>query len=123
MSQNNTENVYFLNYEIKKRWQFCVLVNVRANGPIFRVIKSFISFIDPILDTLYISFSKNRNFLISLLVDLDSHGFIDYGNMSHYACRIRMLWPLHSGAVVGDGDWWCGWLWWVLFAVGCSNWS
>ena len=98
MSQNNTENVYFLNYEMKKRWQFCV----RANGPIFQVIKSFISFIDPILDTLYINFSKNRNFLISLLVDLDSHGFIDYGNMSHYACRIRMLWPLHSGAVYGS---------------------
>ena len=32
-----------------KRWQFCVLINARANVHIFRVIKSFISSIDLIL--------------------------------------------------------------------------
>ena len=32
-----------------KRWQFLVLINASANGNVFRVKKSFISFINPIL--------------------------------------------------------------------------
>ena len=82
-----------------KRWQFCVLINARSNVHIFRVTKSFSSSIDLILGPLYSSFSKNRNFLISLSVILDSLCIQDIGNMCHYAGRIRILWLLLPGAV------------------------
>ena len=70
-----------------------------ANVHIFRALKSFIFNIDHFWDTLYSSFSKNRTFLISLLMDLDSHGFTDCENMCLYAGRIRILWPMLGGAV------------------------
>ena len=39
----------FLVLNGSKRWQFCVLINARANDQIFRVIKLIISSIDLIL--------------------------------------------------------------------------
>ena len=48
-------------------------------------------------DTLYSNFSKNRNFLISLLLVLDSHGVTDFENK--YDDKIRILWPLLPGAM------------------------
>ena len=50
-------------------------------------------------DTLYISFSQNWNFLISLSVVLVSLWVTDIGNMRHYASRFRKLWLLLPGAV------------------------
>ena len=53
-------------------------------------------------DTLYSNFSKNPNFLISLLVVLDSHGVTDSENECHYAGQIRILWPMLGGGVIGE---------------------
>ena len=53
-------------------------------------------------DTLYSNFSKNRNFLISLLLVLDSHGVTDFENKCHYDDQIRILWQLLPGAVVDN---------------------
>ena len=52
-------------------------------------------------DTLYSNFSKNRNFLISLLLVLVSHGVTDFGNKCHYAGQIHILWLMLQGAVKG----------------------
>ena len=61
------------------RWPFSILVNVRVNGHIFRVKKSFIYIQDPILGHPVYQF------------------FPDTGNISHYAGRIRILWPVLRG--------------------------
>ena len=42
--------MHFLSYKSEKGWQFCVLVNARAHDNIFRILNSYITFIDPIFD-------------------------------------------------------------------------
>ena len=51
----------------------------RVNGPIFRAKNHLYTSFSLFWDTLYISFSQNQKFLISLSVVL----VLDFGNMCH----------------------------------------
>ena len=64
-----TMKMCFFNKEKRdKRWPFCVLVNCRVNGNIFRILKSSITFIDTIFEHPVYRFPKKPeifNFTVS----------------------------------------------------------
>ena len=99
MLQNNHENVHFLVKKVEKGGNFAFW-STSKSMVIFSGTKNHLySSLNQFWDTLYISFTQNRNFLISLTVVLVFPWVTDSGNMCHYAGRIRMLWLLLPGAV------------------------
>ena len=99
MLQNNHENVHFLVEKVEKDGILCFGQHQSQwsdfQGQKNHLYTSYALF----WDTLYISFSQNWNFLISLSVVLVSLWVTDIGNMRHYASRFRKLWLLLPGAV------------------------
>ena len=98
MLQNNPKNVHSLVKKVEKMalafWSASKLMFI------FSGTKNYLYTSQTLfLDTLYISFSQNRNFLISLSVVLDSLWVTDIGKMCHYSGRIRILCPMLGGAV------------------------
>ena len=86
-------SIFFQNFLVlndSKRWQFCILINGRANVHISRVTKSFIS--------------SRHNILGHPDFTVSGSGIPSFGLQTlprvHYAGRIRILWQLLSGAVM-----------------------
>ena len=78
----------------------CIFVNIRHNGHIFKVKKSFIYLLDLILGhPVYQFLHKHSD---SLSVVLDSLGVTDFGNMCHYDGQLRILWQLLLGAMLRE---------------------
>ena len=99
MIQINYENVHFFVIKVKKDDYFVFWSTSRVNAHIFMVKNHLCTLKTLFWVALYISFSKNRTFLISLLVVLDSLWVTDFGYIYHYAGRICILWPMLGGGV------------------------
>ena len=82
-----------------KRWGFCVLVNVRHNGHIYKLKKSFIYFSDPILGHPVYQFLHKLEFSDFTVNGSGLPWGTCFGNICHYACQICILWHLLPGAM------------------------
>ena len=84
MLQNNHENVHFLVKKVEKGGNFAFWSTSKLMV-IFSGTKNHLyTSLTQFWDALYISFSHNKNFLISLTVVLNSLWVTDIGNMCHY---------------------------------------